>query len=153
MGSDGCRCGKPSDGPDLDPVMEAPDQFVEDYISNLSTIPMDLSKLLCGEVHVLNVGTRDAEATDVFRIHQFLGDGMSLMSLLLACCRKSYDSYILLFQWCIVVTLVSLDGVEVNLVTMVDLWLFTVTLFFLKDTDTPLKGAAGVGQNPKQFGN
>ncbi|GLT75149.1 hypothetical protein SLA2020_468960 [Shorea laevis] len=79
MGSDGCRCGKPSNGADLEPVMEATDQFVKDYIPNLSTIPIDLSKPLYRKVHVLNVRTRDAEATGVFRIHHSLGDGMSLM--------------------------------------------------------------------------
>ncbi|KAJ6748782.1 O-ACYLTRANSFERASE (WSD1-LIKE) FAMILY PROTEIN [Salix purpurea] len=44
--------------PDLDPYMDSPDQFVEDYISNLSSIPLDLSKPLW-EMHILkrqNIG-------------------------------------------------------------------------------------------------
>jgi len=76
--------------PDLDPNMDSPDQFVEDYLSNLTKYPFDLSKPLW-ELHILNVKTKDAAGLGVFKIHHSLGDGVSLISLLLACARKSSD--------------------------------------------------------------
>ena len=51
--------------PNLDPNIDNPDQFVEDYVSNLTKIPMDLSKPLW-ELHLLNIKTSDAEAVRVF---------------------------------------------------------------------------------------
>ncbi|CAI0541439.1 unnamed protein product [Linum tenue] len=68
----------------------SPDSAVEDYISRLSTFPMDVTKPLW-ELHILNVKTRDAESLFVFKIHHSIGDGASLISLLLACARKSSD--------------------------------------------------------------
>ncbi|GAB2249744.1 hypothetical protein Droror1_Dr00013103 [Drosera rotundifolia] len=74
--------------PDLDPDMEKPDKFIEDYASDLSSTPVDLSKPLW-EFHVLNVKTSNAESVGIFKIHHSLGDGMSLVSLTLAASRKS----------------------------------------------------------------
>ena len=51
--------------PNLDPNIDNPDQFVEDYVSNLTKIPMDPSKPLW-ELHLLNIKTSDAEAVGVF---------------------------------------------------------------------------------------
>lgn len=58
--------------------MDSPDQFVEDYIYNLSKTTIDKSQPLW-DLHLLNVKTSDAEAIGVFRIHHSLGDGTSLM--------------------------------------------------------------------------
>ncbi|KAG2313149.1 hypothetical protein Bca52824_024706 [Brassica carinata] len=63
--------------PEIDPTIENPDQFLEDYTSNM--------------MHILNIKTSDAESLVVARFHHSLGDGMSLMSLLLACSRKTND--------------------------------------------------------------
>ncbi|CAK7324167.1 unnamed protein product [Dovyalis caffra] len=148
--------------PNLDPKLDSTDQFVEDYISNLSTIPLDLSKPLW-EMHILNVKTLDAEAAAVLRIHHSLGDGASLISLLLACTRKTSDPDSLPsipeqnragshlpggFWW-----LFSAMWKVLRLIwnTLVDLILFAATMLFLKDTKTPLKGASGVGLKPKRF--
>ncbi|KAJ4848393.1 hypothetical protein Tsubulata_032815 [Turnera subulata] len=76
--------------PKLEDIEFPGDQFVEDYITHLTTIPMDLSKPLW-EFHILNVKTSDAESVGVFRIHHSMGDGASLISLLLACSRKTSD--------------------------------------------------------------
>ncbi|KAL9250230.1 Wax ester synthase/diacylglycerol acyltransferase 11-like protein [Drosera capensis] len=73
---------------DLDQDMENSDQFIEDYASDLSSTPVDLSKPLW-EFHVLNVKTSNAESVGIFKIHHSLGDGMSLVSLTLAASRKS----------------------------------------------------------------
>lgn len=149
--------------PDLDPEMESPDLFVEDYISNLTTYPMDMSKPPW-ELHILNVKTNDAEATTVLRLHHSIGDGMSLISLLLACCRKTSDPDALPslpkskrradigssrgLLW-LLVTIRTMLRIILN--TLVDLMLFLATIIFLKDTKTPIKAGPGVGQNPKLF--
>ncbi|KAL0877891.1 hypothetical protein Bca101_027597 [Brassica carinata] len=76
--------------PEIDPTIENPDQFLEDYTSNMVFSPIDMSKPLW-EMHILNIKTSDAESLVVARFHHSLGDGMSLMSLLLACSRKTND--------------------------------------------------------------
>uniref|UniRef100_A0A0V0HW84 diacylglycerol O-acyltransferase n=1 Tax=Solanum chacoense TaxID=4108 RepID=A0A0V0HW84_SOLCH len=70
--------------------MDKADELVEDYISNLSTTDVDMSKPLW-DFHILNVKTSHAEATSVFRIHHSIGDGVALMSFLLSCFRTTSD--------------------------------------------------------------
>ena len=53
-------------------------------------IPLDRSRPLW-DMHILNVKTSDAEAVGVIRSHHSLGDGTSLISLLLACTHKTSD--------------------------------------------------------------
>ncbi|CAA7052405.1 unnamed protein product [Microthlaspi erraticum] len=76
--------------PDIDPEIENPDEFLEDYTANLALSPIDMSKPLW-EFHILLLKTSHAESVAVARFHHSLGDGMSLMSLLLACTRKVCD--------------------------------------------------------------
>ncbi|XP_010415940.1 PREDICTED: O-acyltransferase WSD1-like isoform X4 [Camelina sativa] len=76
--------------PDIDPNIENPDEFLEDYTSRMALSPMDMSKPLW-EFHLLKLKTLHAESVAVARFHHSLGDGMSLMSLLLACTRKTCD--------------------------------------------------------------
>ncbi|KFK41644.1 hypothetical protein AALP_AA2G154500 [Arabis alpina] len=76
--------------PDIDPDIENPDEFLENYTSDMALSPMDMSKPLW-EFHILNIKTSYAEVVAVARFHHSLGDGMSLMSLLLACTRKTCD--------------------------------------------------------------
>ncbi|EOA35103.1 hypothetical protein CARUB_v10020217mg [Capsella rubella] len=76
--------------PDIDPNIENPDEFLEDYTSNMALSPMDMTKPLW-EFHLLKLKTSHAESVAVARFHHSLGDGMSLMSLLLACTRKTCD--------------------------------------------------------------
>ncbi|CAN6295050.1 unnamed protein product [Urochloa humidicola] len=78
--------------PDLDPAAIAadPDRALEDYVASLSTLPMDQSRPLW-ELHVLDFPTSEAASAAVFRIHHALGDGASLVSLLLACTRSASD--------------------------------------------------------------
>ncbi|XP_064959300.1 wax ester synthase/diacylglycerol acyltransferase 11-like [Musa acuminata AAA Group] len=155
--------------PDLaDPrrITTSPDQLVEDYIASLTCIPMDHSRPLW-ELHVLNFPTSDAAAVAVLRLHHSLGDGVSLMSLLLACTRKSShpDSLptvpshysrrppapkrlharvftLLLWLWAFLILTWN---------TLVDVVCFTATSIFLKDTPTPLMGSQGVEQRPKRI--
>ncbi|GAB4826224.1 hypothetical protein Ancab_009089 [Ancistrocladus abbreviatus] len=148
--------------PELDPNMDSSDQFVEDYVSNLTTIPMDISKPLW-ELHLLNIKTSHARAVGVFKIHHSLGDGSSLISLLLACTRKSSDPEALpslptmkkstssstngfwqyLIAFWLLLKLVS------N--TLIHVMLFSATTLFLKDTKTPIKGDPGIKRTPKRI--
>ncbi|XP_021297233.1 O-acyltransferase WSD1 [Herrania umbratica] len=150
--------------PEVDTEMESPSQFIEDYVSYLTRIPLDLSKPLW-ELHLVNLKTPEAEAVGIFRIHHSIGDGMSLISLLLASCRKSSDPEALptipkqkqadsrhprphgFFRLFLAIWSV----LRLILNTIVDLLLFVATVVFLKDTKTPLKGSSGVEQNPKKI--
>ncbi|XP_038684088.1 O-acyltransferase WSD1-like isoform X2 [Tripterygium wilfordii] len=138
--------------PELDLKMNSPDQFVEDYISHITTIPMDLSKPLW-EVHILNVKTSDAEALGVLKIHHAIGDGVSLMSLLLACTRKTSDPESLPTvpgsKRKDSVASTGFCGLVFN--TLVDMMLVVATILFFRDTNTPIKGAPGVELKPKRF--
>ncbi|OVA00980.1 O-acyltransferase [Macleaya cordata] len=150
--------------PDLDANMDSPDKFVEDYISNITKNPIDMSKPLW-ELHLLNLKTAEAEAVGVLRAHHSLGDGTSLMSLLLACTRKTADPNALPTVpvmtkrsvcskssnrfWQIFVAIWTVFQLVRN--TIVDILMFIATSIFLKDTETPLKGAPGVEFTTKRF--
>jgi hypothetical protein len=78
--------------PYIDPAATSanPDQAVEDYLSSLSTAPMDHSRPLW-EFHVLDFPTSEAASAVAVRMHHSLGDGISLLSLLIACTRSAAD--------------------------------------------------------------
>ncbi|KAL3835113.1 hypothetical protein ACJIZ3_009849 [Penstemon smallii] len=156
--------------PSLDPNIDlSPDKFVEDYASRLSTIPMDLTKPLW-ELHILNLQTSDANSTAIFKFHHSMGDGVSLISILLACSKQTLDpqsfptipfkkqkfinahdhlltrsSYIknlLFFVWLKIVIIFN---------TLIHATCFIATILFLKDTQTPIKGSMKVEHSPKRF--
>ncbi|KAJ0971732.1 hypothetical protein J5N97_019691 [Dioscorea zingiberensis] len=150
--------------PDLDPNSSNPDQLVEDYVASLSSSPaIDLSRPLW-DLHVLNIQTSKASAVAVLRIHHSLGDGTSLMSLLLACTRKAsnpdsppslpatgrpqlsrHRNRLLAMFAALWVGLVLVWH------TLVDLLFFVATAAFLNDSDTPFKGGDGTERHPKRF--
>lgn len=91
-----------------------------------------------------------------------------MVSLLLACTHKTSDptntlstsipslkrrqmaSYNLKNEgWFLFTTIGSTMRLIWN--TIVDMLLLVATMFFLKDTNTPLKGGEDVGSNPKRF--
>ena len=76
--------------PNVDPNMGSPDQFIENYISNVTKTSLDYCKPLW-DIHILNLKTSEAESTAIFRFHHSIGDGMSIMSLVLAGTRKTSD--------------------------------------------------------------
>lgn len=143
--------------PDINPDMESPDEFVEDYISEMTQSSMDISIPLW-ELHFLNVKTSNATAVGVFKIHHSIGDGMSLMSLILACTRKTSDPTALPSTpkakhsakeygnmtgfWRIMFKVWW--GMVLVWNTLVHMTLFVSTILFLKDSDTPIKGKPGV---------
>ncbi|KAK1399440.1 O-acyltransferase WSD1-like [Heracleum sosnowskyi] len=140
---------------ELDPNMELPDQFVEDYASNLTKTGLDPAKPLW-ELHVLNVKTSDANATAILKLHHSIGDGISIMSLFLASSRIASDLESLPSLpkpkrptsfwnncrgfWGILFTIWTVIMMVFN--TFVDVMNFAATALFLKDTDTPLKGTS-----------
>ncbi|KAL8172394.1 hypothetical protein V2J09_024198 [Rumex salicifolius] len=65
-------------------------KFVEDYIHNLTKTSLDTSKPLW-DVHLLNLKTSEAESVGIFRFHHALGDGTSLISLILSFSRQLSD--------------------------------------------------------------
>ncbi|KAL3743640.1 hypothetical protein ACJRO7_018845 [Eucalyptus globulus] len=148
--------------PKIKPGMDSPERFIEDYISNLSKTTICKTQPLW-DIHILNVKTSDAEAVGVFRIHHSLGDGTSLMSLLLACTRKISDpealptipvkkskekrDYGRIWGWLLGVCwfLVLLWN------TAVDTIMFGATVLFLKDSESPIKGPPGVELMPRRF--
>ncbi|KAM3259256.1 hypothetical protein ACQJBY_050814 [Aegilops geniculata] len=67
-----------------------PDRAVEDYVASVYTLPMDRSRPLW-EFHFLDFPTSEAASTVVLRVHHSLGDGMSLITLLLASSRSAAD--------------------------------------------------------------
>ncbi|VFQ67545.1 unnamed protein product [Cuscuta campestris] len=141
----------PELGPaDMEPTSAA-DMFVENYTSSLTTKEMDMSKPLW-DIHILNVKTSEANSTGILRMHHSLGDGISLISLFLACTRKTSDPAALPTIPTAARTatrrrpefgfLLGRPFLFLMLVvnTVVDMLLFLATLLFLKDTHTPLKG-------------
>ncbi|CAL5077040.1 unnamed protein product [Urochloa decumbens] len=63
---------------------------VEDYLSSLSTLPMDHTRPPW-EFHVLDVATSDAAAVVALRMHHALADGMALITLLVSSSRSAAD--------------------------------------------------------------
>uniref|UniRef100_A0A7N0U9C8 Diacylglycerol O-acyltransferase n=1 Tax=Kalanchoe fedtschenkoi TaxID=63787 RepID=A0A7N0U9C8_KALFE len=150
--------------PGIDPDMDSPDEFVEDYVSELTRSSMDTSIPLW-ELHLLKLKTKNANSIGIFKIHHSIGDGTSLMSLILASTRKISDpdalpsipkakksgngrghrtglGGVLFGIWW---------GLTLLWNTLVDMVLFVMTVLFLKDTDTPIKGKPGVEFNPKRI--
>ncbi|PHT53365.1 hypothetical protein CQW23_07827 [Capsicum baccatum] len=149
--------------PDLDPDMDSPDEFLENYTSSLTTTPLDMTKPLW-EVHILNVKTSEADGVGILKLHHSIGDGISIISLILACTRKASDPEALptipssnkkekkdkagcFSRFCYYVWFSFMLFWN----TIVDVVMFLATIMFLKDTDTPMKGGAGVGDSPKRL--
>ncbi|KFK34210.1 hypothetical protein AALP_AA5G115100 [Arabis alpina] len=147
--------------PNIEPQnKENADAFLESYVSNLTTVSLDTSKPLW-ELHLLDLETSDAENVAVLKFHHSLGDGMSLMALVLACMRKTSNPDELptlpyqnrsssrssrlsagsrgdsRFLW-LVMVLWSAIGLVLN--TVCDALEFIATAMFFKDTETPIKG-------------
>ncbi|CAF1707860.1 unnamed protein product [Brassica oleracea var. botrytis] len=117
-------------------------------------IPLDTSRPLW-ELHLLDLKTSDAENVAVLKIHHSVGDGMSIMSLVLACMRKTSNpdelpslpsassrlttgSMSSSRLWWLIKVIWTAVMLVLN--TVSDAFEFFVTTLFLKDTKTPIKG-------------
>ncbi|KAF4384563.1 hypothetical protein F8388_003870 [Cannabis sativa] len=154
----------------------SPDKYVEDYIHNLTKSSVDKSRPLW-DLHILNVKTTEAEAVGIFRVHHSIGDGISLMSLLLACTRQISDPEALptlptaknnnnnnavhhhyksfgFFTAKYLMSLVLRVWWVLNLFwnTFWDVLKFMGTaLLLIKDSKTPIKGPPGSQNNPRRI--
>ncbi|XP_074585328.1 wax ester synthase/diacylglycerol acyltransferase 11-like [Curcuma longa] len=153
--------------PNLDPggISRSPDQTVEDYVASLTSAPMDASRPLW-ELHILNFPVSNAAAVAVLRLHHSLGDGISLMSLLLACTRKASDPASLpdlprrparpppagsRTVGILAIFLLLRAFLILAWNTLVDVLFFVATALFFRDTPTPLVGSEGVENRPKRI--
>ncbi|KAI5060072.1 hypothetical protein GOP47_0024492 [Adiantum capillus-veneris] len=130
--------------------------FVEDYTAKLAqSLPLDPSRPLF-EFHIVKAKLGDAAENLIFRVHHAVGDGTSLMSLLLACTRKANQPDSLptlptlahksprkhtvfealgVYLWSFLVIL---------WLTFLDICSLLATMLWLEDSQTPLKGYAGI---------
>ncbi|KAH9305077.1 hypothetical protein KI387_009481, partial [Taxus chinensis] len=69
---------------DFPPNLTSYDEHVDEYVSDMHLRELPPSRPLW-EFHFLNYRTINAEATMILNLHHMLGDGVSLMSLALAC--------------------------------------------------------------------
>ncbi|KAL2629598.1 hypothetical protein R1flu_014284 [Riccia fluitans] len=151
----------------LTPELKADKDFVLNYTTDVViNKPFDRSKPLW-DIHLLDARLGEAQACAVVRIHHSLGDGTSLISLLIASSRKagkpdtlpslptSSDTTrsseknqpplftrILLALWSLLV---------IFWYSLTEIGKFIATLIWVSDTPTPIKGAAGCEHLPKKF--
>lgn len=136
---------------------------LENYITDLSVAPpLDVTRPMW-QCHILNgpsgEGDGQPAANMVVRVHHALGDGTSLMSLLLACTRRLGHPEELpavpvarrkdpepksVFRK-------ALDVLALIWNTLVGVFLFTATAIWLKDSDSLIKGHAGVEKEKKKL--
>eukprot|EP00262_Sarcandra_glabra_P019623 TRINITY_DN745_c1_g2_i2.p1 TRINITY_DN745_c1_g2~~TRINITY_DN745_c1_g2_i2.p1 ORF type:complete len:467 (-),score=56.51 TRINITY_DN745_c1_g2_i2:283-1683(-) len=132
------------------------DEFVNNYIADLAiSAPMDQDKPLW-EVHVL-----ESRKCCVLRLHHALGDGISLMSLFLACCRN-VDGQNQLPTIPSSITTTKKRSSSSSLgkrvcKTLVALWFslvyvseFVLRILWVKDAETAISGGAGVELWPRK---
>ncbi|KAK8542436.1 hypothetical protein V6N12_015033 [Hibiscus sabdariffa] len=128
--------------------MVSSDKFVEDYVANLSKTQISMS-IPMWDCHILNLQTSDAESTLVVRIHHSLGDGTSLMSLLISCSDElpsfpvmkkpgsaGTGRFSTWFWRCWNLLFLTWN-------TLVDICMCVATTYLFKDTETPLKAPSG----------
>ncbi|KAM7260495.1 hypothetical protein ACFE04_016236 [Oxalis oulophora] len=136
-------------------VNESPDDnFVGNYISNLTKSTINNSMPMW-DFHILNIKTSDAESIAIFRVHHSIGDGLSLMSILLSSslhqnsapealepvnrARKNVPKHNSRMSE-LFVKFLSFFIVAWN--TMVDMVSYISTPWSSPDTQTPLKGTS-----------
>lgn len=152
--------------PFIDPANSCNRDFVKKYTAKLATAPPLHPSRPLWQIHLLQVRSEEAASSLVMRVHHSLGDGVSLMSLLLACTRKASDSQSLptiprqistrpsngrgrLPALFFIMALYNLF--LVILYTTVDIMHFLATIVWFKDSKTPIKGYPGVESSPKQI--
>lgn len=64
------------------------DEHLEEYVRNIAMQPLSRSRPLW-EIHVIKYKTSNAAATLIFKLHQALGDGYSLIGALLSTLKRA----------------------------------------------------------------
>jgi hypothetical protein len=137
-----------SEDEDEDDDDDDDESAINEYVSDLCTVSqLSMDKPLW-EIHILM-----AHKCIIFRIHHSLGDGISLMSMLLAGCRKLQDPQ-------------SLPSISIpNSKPPPTFWNILVTLFFsfifviqfvlrclwIRDRKTAISGGSGVDLWPRKI--
>ncbi|GLJ16991.1 hypothetical protein SUGI_0293830 [Cryptomeria japonica] len=152
--------------PCIDPEENESSDFYENYSARLASAPPLDSSRPQWQFHLLNVKSQDAASGIVMRVHHSLGDGVSLMSLLLACTRQHADPNLLptiprqtrssriagaKFRGLPLPLGILLGMLLVVWYTVVDILYFAATIIWLKDSLTPIKGYPGVESGPKKI--
>jgi hypothetical protein len=133
--------------------------YVEDYVTDLAVAgPLDVTRPMW-QCYLLNGTSGDAAAHMVVRVHHALGDGTSLMSLLLACtrrlgspdelpevpvARKREKERKSAFRYLLGLLILFWN-------TLVGIFLFTSTAIWLKDSESVIKGHTGVEKEKKKL--
>lgn len=106
------------------------------------------------EFLILNIKTSNAESVGIGKFHHSIGDGMSFMSLLLSCSRKTSDPETFPTTastrkhvasnskgWWLVGKFWFM--IRIIFATLIELFKSLLTLCFMRDTKTPLLGKSG----------
>ncbi|BBN08351.1 diacylglycerol O-acyltransferase / wax synthase [Marchantia polymorpha subsp. ruderalis] len=150
-------------------VQLTPEQIADkDIVLNYTTDvilhkPFDKSKPLW-DIHLLDAHLGEAVSCAIVRIHHALGDGTSLISLLMACTRKSGKPDVLptlpaaskgspknspSFFARLFLAICNIFLIFWHSLT--EIGKFMASLIWLKDSETPIKGAAGCEHSPKKY--
>ncbi|KAF3435427.1 hypothetical protein FNV43_RR22516 [Rhamnella rubrinervis] len=140
------------------PVATADDESaVNEYLADLSTSSGLSTDKPLWEIHLLK-----AHKCVIFRIHHSLGDGISLMSMFLACCRKFDDENALPTigtasnrrknlkgkkEWWALV----LGFVKMAWFSLVFVLEFVLRCLWVRDRQTAISGGAGVELWPRKL--
>ncbi|MCI05725.1 O-acyltransferase WSD1-like, partial [Trifolium medium] len=130
------------------PVSEDDESAISEYMSDLCTVSqLSMDKPLW-EIHILIV-----HKCIIFRIHHSLGDGISLMSMLLAGCRKLQDPQAL--------PSISIPNIKPRrtfsniLVTLFFSFIFLIQFIlrclWIRDRKTAISGGSGVDLWPRKI--
>ncbi|KAG2332460.1 hypothetical protein Bca4012_017969 [Brassica carinata] len=126
-----------------------PDQFIEDYTSNIANTPMDMSTPLW-EFHVLNIKTSNAESLGIGKFHHSLGDGIKISDPnalpTTATTRKQVGPN---NNWWLVARFWFM--IRVIFTTFIELFKSLLTLCYMRDTKTPLMGKPGDRNGPRKI--
>ena len=137
--------------------------FVEDYVADLMQgPPLDMARPLF-EFHIVKAKLGDAMENMIMRVHHSMGDGVSLMSLVLACTKRvdkpetmptlpTYKQknkikegfwkrhFLLLWSFLLMLWF-----------TLQDVFIFIVTCFWLKDSQISLEGYSRLENLPRKL--
>eukprot|EP01018_Ginkgo_biloba_P037490 Gb_41483 [translate_table: standard] len=151
--------------PELLPSEAEDVNFPNKYIADLVvSSPLDRNRPLW-EIHALQMNCGGTSCVFIFRIHHALGDGISIMSLFLASCRrvdrpdllptipsgptslgihvdKSSPFSFLIWLWKLFL---------LACFTFMDVIHFTIRIFCVRDSKSPISGGAGVELWPRKL--
>eukprot|EP01018_Ginkgo_biloba_P037510 Gb_24731 [translate_table: standard] len=150
---------------ELVPCESEDENFPNKYVADLAvSSPLDRQRPLW-EVHILQSKCNARTRCSIFRMHHALGDGISIMSLFLASCRRvdepgllptiptrptSKRTYAQKFS-AFTYLLMTWKSILVIWFTFIDVMYFILRSLWLKDSKTPISGGVGVELWPRKL--